>query len=858
MPVLGRASRSGKAPEISRYHEVTAPLAFLDTNSKRGTQMPIVQALDARALYQRCDPAIYTFATTAELAARREIIGQARAIDAVEFGIDIQRPGYNLFVLGDAGSGRHSVVRRLLEAKATTGKIPVDCCYVNNFAEANKPRLLQVPAGRGGRLRRDMRHFVAELSKAIAAAFDSDEYRKRIESTHEAYKAREERALRTLGDASAAEGIALLRTPNGFAFAPMKGEETMAPAEFEKLSDAEKARIQRLIESYSERLTQLMLQLPRWRRELQHQIKEASREMLGLAAGHLIEELKARYRDLAVVLSYLDEVMLDIVEVGEQLREMNKESGDAANIVLGGNLSVARYQVNLLVDNAETKAAPVVFEDNPIYSNLVGRLDHIAQMGTLVTNFTLIKPGALHRANGGYLVLDALKLLMQPHAWEGLKRALRSRQVRIESLGQIYGLISTLTLEPEPMPLSVKVVLIGERRIYYLLKMLDPDFAELFKVAADFENELARDGDGSRDFAAFVATLARGAELRPFDRDAVARVEEHAARLAGDAERLAVSRRRIADLLQEADYWAAKDGHATVLREDIETALAAQTRRVDRIRGKFQEQILRDNLLISVSDGRIGQVNGLAVIALDDFMFAHPVRITATVRIGEGSVIDIEREAELGGAIHSKGVMILAAFLGARYARNVPLSLSASLVFEQSYGPVEGDSASLAELCALLSDLAGMPIKQALAVTGSVNQFGDVQAIGAVNEKIEGFFDICKARGLSGEQGVLIPAANVKHLMLREDVVSACEAGRFAIYPVRSVDEAIELLTGVPAGEANAVGMVPVGTINYLVATQLAELSALRQAYVAAARQQNGEDAANAGRSGKDDGRRDP
>jgi lon-related putative ATP-dependent protease len=803
--------------------------------------MPLVQALDAQSLYQRCDPALFPFQTTAELTATTEIIGQARAVDAVRFGIDIQRPGYNLFVLGEPGSGRHSVVRRLLEARAAAEATPSDWCYVNNFTEANKPRLLQVPAGRGGQLKRDMQQFVTELAKAIAAAFDSDEYRERIEALHGAFKEKEENALRELGQESSEQGVALLRTPHGFAFAPMKGDEAMAPAEFEQLPEAERDRIGKLIESFGERLKQVMLQFPRWRRELQARIKAASRDTLGLAAGHLIEELKERYGDLDVVLAFLDEVMHDIIEVGEQLREQPKSEGNLANIVFSGNLSLARYQVNLLVDHAETRAAPVVYEDNPIYPNLVGRVDHIAQMGTLVTNFTLIKPGVLHRANGGYLVLDALKVLMQPYAWEGLKRALRSGQVRIESLGQVYGLVSTMSLEPEAMPLAVKVVLVGEPRIYYLLKMLDPDFVDLFKIAADFEHEVVRDADTTNLYAEFIATLARGAGLRPFDRTAVARVVEHSARLAGDAERLTSSRRQMADLLQEADYWAGKAGRDTVQREDIETALAAQIRRIDRLRGKFQEQILRDNLLISVTDGRIGQVNGLAVIALDDFMFAHPVRITATARVGDGNVIDIEREAELGGAIHSKGVMILAAFLGARFSRNVPLSLSASLVFEQSYGPVEGDSASLAELCALLSDLSSLPIKQSLAITGSVNQFGDAQAIGAVNEKIEGFFDICQARGLTGEQGVLIPAANVKHLMLREDVVKVCAEGRFAVYPVKNVDEAIELLTGLPAGEANEEGMVPEGTVNFMVAAQLAELSAVRQAFAAAGRQQNGD-----------------
>ena len=628
--------------------------------------------------------------------------------------------------------------------------------------------------------------------------------------------------MQELGKAASDDGVVLLRTPHGFVFAPVSGEEAMSHEEFDKLPEEERARIGKLIEDHSERLKQLMLQLPRWRRDTQTQIKDASREFLSLAVGHLIDELRDNYSDLPEVLAFLDDVTNDVIEEGEQLREQPKSDGEASGSVISGSLSTLRYQVNLLVDNAGVSVAPVVYEDNPIYPNLVGRVDHVAQMGTLLTNFTLIKPGALHRANGGYIVLDALKLLMQPYAWEGLKRSLQANQVRIESLGQAWGLVSTISLEPEPMPLKVKVVLIGERRIYYLLKALDPDFAELFKIPADFENELPRDEDTSRLYAEYLATLIRGAGLRPFHREAVARIVEHASRLCEDAERLTAKRRQMMDLLQEADHWAGKAGRNTVQRGDVETALAARIRRVDRIRCKYQEEILRDTLLISVTDSRVGQVNGLAVLSLDDFMFAHPVRITATARVGEGDVIDVEREAELGGPIHSKGVMILSSFIGARYSRTVPLSLAASLVFEQSYGPVEGDSASMAELCALLSVLADAPIRQSLAITGSVNQFGDMQAIGAVNEKIEGFFDICQARGLTGEQGVLIPASNVKHLMLRQEVVSACAAGKFFVYAAHNVDEAIELLTG-----------IPVETINTKVPAQLAELSAARQSFAA-------------------------
>ncbi|HJW04752.1 MAG TPA: ATP-binding protein [Azospira sp.] len=803
--------------------------------------MSALKPLDASSLYRPCDPALLDFSDTAELDATAETVGQQRAITALGFGIDIRRPGYNLFVLGNPGSGRHAMVRRMLSAKASGEPTPVDWCYVNNFADTYKPRLLRLPAGRGSQLKRDMHGFISELPQAIIAGFETDEYRSRIEAIRSELKEREKKALQELGQASFNDQIVLLRTPNGFVFAPMKGEEAMAPGEFEALPEAEQERLRQLIDTYGERLASLMHQFPRWRRETQERVKAVSCDTMRLAVGHLIEELKERYTDLPDVLHFLDDVMADVVEIGEALREQPKPDGDGGEAVMGGTLSVGRYQVNLLVDNGASQGAPVVREDNPTFPNLVGRIDHIAHMGMLVTDFTLVKPGALHRANGGYLVLDALKVLMQPYAWEGLKRALRSSQVRIESLGQVFGLASTLPMEPEAVPLAVKVVLVGERRVYYLLKNLDPEFADLFKIAADFENDLPRDEANTRQYAGFIATVARTEGLLSFEGDAVARVIEHAARLTGDSEKLSTDRRQIADLLLEADHHARSANRPRVSRGDVDAALEEQIGRADRLRGTVHEQILRDNLLIAVGGSQVGQVNGLAVIDLGDFRFAHPVRITATARIGEGEVVDIEREAELGGAIHSKGVMILSAYLGARYAVDRPLSLSASLVFEQSYGPVEGDSASLAELCALLSTLAGVGIRQSLAITGSVNQHGQVQAIGGVNEKIEGFFDICRARGLSGEQGVLIPAANVKHLMLRADVVAACSAGDFRIYAMNTVDQAIELLTGVPAGESDVQGTWPEGSINRQVADKLAHFSALRQAFGASGRRGTGD-----------------
>ncbi|MEW5891126.1 MAG: Lon protease family protein [Pseudomonadota bacterium] len=781
--------------------------------------------LSADLLCRRCDEALLPFDTTAELPPLDGTVGQARAIDATRFAIDMKRPGYNLFVLGEPGTGRHALVQRVLQEQAMREPPPAEWCYVNNFREPNRPRVLCLPAGRGAQLRRDMQQFAQEVGSAITAALESDEFRTRTEAIQAEYKQREEEALRELGRASGARGIALLRTPQGFVFAPMKGDETMEPDEFAQLADAEKERIGKLMDEYGEALHKLLHQFPRWRREMQARLKQVNRDAMALAVGHLIEELKERYTDLLNVLRFLDEVLEDVVQSGEGMRASERGEGEGVMSLL------QRYQVNLLVDHSTTAAAPVVFEDNPNFQNLVGRIDHLAHMGTLVTNFTLIKGGALHRANGGYLMLDAAKVLTQPYAWEGLKRALKAGQVRIETLGQAFGWVSTLPMEPEPIPLNVKVVLFGERIVYYLLREYDPEFEELFKIAADFESDFDRSGENIRGYAQFVARIAGAKGLRPFERGAVARLIEHSARLAEDAEKLSARSRPISDLMQEADYWAGRAGRDRVARADVEAALKERIRRAERLRNAVQQEILRNTLLISTSGENVGQVNGLVVIDLGEFVFAHPVRITATTRVGEGDVVDIERESELGGSIHSKGVMILASFLATRYARRLPLSLAASLVFEQSYGPVEGDSASLAELCALLSSLANVAIKQSLAVTGSVNQHGAVQPIGGVNEKIEGFFDICRARGLTGDQGVVIPASNVKHLMLREDVVAAAAAGQFHIYAVEHVDEAIEILTGVAAGEPDETGLVPAGSINFLVASQLHEMSLLRQEY---------------------------
>jgi lon-related putative ATP-dependent protease len=795
--------------------------------------MPAAAPLPAELLCSRCLPEDLGFADTGTLEEAPAGFVHARARDALRLGLAMDRRGYNLFVLGDAGSGRHALVRELVGSECGKGPVPADWCYVNNFADGTRPRLLRLPAGRGRKLRDDLQRFVSELGPAIAAAFESEDYRGRIESLQEQAKQREDKALRALGHESAQAGVALLRTPQGFMFAPMKGEdETLSREEFEQLPEDRQQALGKAMEEFHDRLHKLLSQFPRWRRELQSGIKEASREAMRLAVGHLIEELRPDYADLPEVGRFLEEAQDDVIETGESLRESTKSEGETESLLYSGSISVQRYLANLLVDNADQPGRPLVCEDHPTLQNLVGRVDHIQHMGTLVSNFTLIKAGALHRANGGFLILDAARLLTQPYAWEGLKRALGSGEIRIESLTDLIGLSSTVQLQPEPVPLDVKVILVGERLFYYLLENLDPDFPALFKIAADFESEVPRNADTTAGYARLIATLARREGLRPLAAAAVARVIDQAARLAGDADRLSTETRPLADLMREADHLASIAGCPVIGREHVMAALESRRGRHDRLRRRYQEEILEGRLLVATEGLHTGQINGLAVVALGEASFAHPVRITATVRLGEGEVIDIEREVELGGPIHSKGVLILSSFLAGRFGWNMPLSLKASLVFEQSYGGVEGDSASLAELCALLSALAGVPIRQSLAVTGSVNQFGVVQPVGGINEKIEGFFDICAARGLTGDQGVLIPAANRRNLMLRDEVVEAARQGRFHIWAVTSVDEAMELLTGLPAGEPDARGEIPPGSVNYLVVTQLAELALTRQSFI--------------------------
>jgi lon-related putative ATP-dependent protease len=787
--------------------------------------MTLIPPLSPDRLYRPCDTGHFTFTTTAELDDLSEGIGQMRAIDAAHFGIGMRHAGYNVYVMGRPGSGRRFLIRQLLDRRVGGEAKPPDWCYVHNFDQPHKPRAIQLPAGMGTRFHADMQHLVEELQATIPAVFEGEEYRRRLNQIDEEYGERQTKAFGEVGDEAVKQSVTLLRTPNGFSFAPMKKNEVMSPDDYDALPPEEKTRFEQAIASLQDQLEKVIRQVHQWRRERTERVRSLNEEVVLFAVGHLIDDLRRDYADFPVVCGYLNELQQNVIESVDEFR--HPKEGMSPLAALSSELpDFSRFRVNLFVARGGTEGAPVVYEDHPTYQNLIGRVEHVSQLGALVTNFMLVKPGALHQANGGYLLLDVFKLLSQPFSWEGLKRALSTREIRIESLGQMVSLVSTVSLEPEPIPLDAKVILIGNRMLYYLLAQYDPEFGELFKVAADFEDDVVRSADNDLLYARLVGTLVRRDTLRPFDRGAVARVIEHSARRAEDAEKLSTHMESLADLVREADYWAAQDTREVVTRDDVERAIEAQIKRSDRLRDRSHEAILRGILHIDTDGERVGQVNGLSVFQLGDFSFAQPSRITANTRLGDGELVDIQREVKLGGSIHSKGVLILSSFLASRYAAEQPLSLAASLVFEQTYGQVEGDSASVAELCALLSSLANAPIRQSLAVTGSVDQFGRVQAIGAVNEKIEGYFDICKQRGLNGAQGVLIPASNVAHLMLRRDVVEAAAAGRFHIHAVTTVDEALELLTGIPVGTPEAEG-----SLDQRVAQRLKHLAELRRKY---------------------------
>lgn len=789
-----------------------------------------ISKLKSDELYKRCDPHKFDFATTAELEERLSALGQDRAISAVELGINIKSKGYNLFCLGPEGTGKTSLVKRILIKEAKERPTPKDWVYVYNFEEPHKPVAISFNAGEAPEFAKDIDKLIEEFSASIPAVLDSDEYKAALSIIREKYKQKKEQYIRLLQKKAKGKSVSLLHMPVGLVVAPVKNGEVLSPEAFDELPEDEKKSLIDDLNMMQEEIENAAQDLPEWEDKQRHESNLLREKFIKVAVKNPIDYLRQKYKGHKQVNEFLKAVQKNIIENiedflpaesnvpqgGEEdpltslLSRMNKQEED----------KFAKFKVNVVVKNEPDSGAPIIHLDHPTQGNLVGKVERLQQYGALLTDFTLIKAGALHRANGGFLLIDARKLLLQPYAWDSLKRALASKSIKIETPSDETS-FTTISLDPQPIPLDVKVILTGDEELYEVLSERDPDFTDFFKVEADFGVLMDRTEENELEYAKLIGSLSKKKHLRSLNRQAVAKVIEYSSRLAEDSEKLTAHIASIGDLLREADYWARKSKANQIGKNHIEQAIDAQIYRSDRIKQAMLEQIDKGTILMDVEGERVGQINGLVVYNFSRTSFGKPSRITTQVRMGKGEFINIEREIDMSGPIHSKGVLILQSLIANRFAKESPLSLSASIVFEQSYGGVDGDSASSTEYYCIISAITNLPIKQEIAVTGSINQFGEIQPIGGANEKIEGFFDVCNHRGLTGHQGVIIPRTNVKDLMLREDVLTAVDEGKFHIYAVDTVDDGIEILTGIPAGKADKNGNYPKGTVNHMVQKSL-------------------------------------
>ncbi len=771
------------------------------------------------------------FQVDAELEAEDDgIIGQHRALKALEFGLGIQSKGFNIYVAGVPGTGKETAVKEYVEKVARDAGSPGDLCYVNNFRDPYRPCILTLPKETGIEFAREVKNLINTARQEIPRALESDEYVSQKENITRQYNERKQELFNRLNEKAHEQGFMIQQSPSGFLIIPKKEDGSpMQENDLMSLSEEERKAIYEKRNVLEDELKATMREVKHIDRKASEDIKELDQKVILFSVEHLFNELLEKYKDQEEVTEYLKAMQEDVVENGDLFRhevESKQEqvpfaSTGASMGAMGVPWSQApqfkKYEVNVIVDNSGVEGAPVVMEMNPTYYNVFGRIEKEAQFGALVTDFTMIKGGSLHQANGGFFVVSVEDLLKNLFTWESLKRVLKNQELEIEEAGERLGFMSAQSLRPEPVTLDVKVVLIGPPHLYYLLHRFDPEFQELFKVKAEFDVTMDRKPENVKNYSAFISTFCQKEQLVQLDDSALARVVEYGSRLAEDQNKLSTRFAEIADVIREACYYAYCGGLKEVSSSHIARAIEAHIYRSNLIQEKIQEMMEKDQLLIDTEEKKVGQINGLTVFNAGDFSFGKPTRITCSIGMGRGGIIDIEREAKLGGRLHTKGVMILAGLLSSRYAGDMPLSLSARLVFEQSYSEVDGDSASSTEFYALLSALSGLPLKQDLAVTGSVNQKGEVQAIGGVNEKVEGFYEICKSRGLNGEQGVIIPRSNVQNLMLKEEVVETVEKGNFHVYAVSNVDEALEILTGVKAGERKENGSYEAGSVNDMV-----------------------------------------
>jgi lon-related putative ATP-dependent protease len=781
----------------------------------------MAKPLGADRLCLKTDPARLPFETTGNLAPPEAPVGQERAMRALAFGARIAQPGYNIFVTGPQGSGRRAAVKAALARMAAAAPTPPDWCYVHNFAAAHRPLPLKLPAGQGAPFRQAMAGFVEQLQSAMPRLFESEDYRRRRGAIEDEFRRTVESALDRLRKTAEAQGLALIeRDQGGFDFLPQRDGLVLSEDEYRRLPKADRERLNDRERNLRAELDRTLAHLGGVREKAAERLRALDRELGEGVVRGLMRPVAERFGADRAVGAHIEAVFQDVMAHIETLQALAQSDGGETDDERD-DMPFHRYEVNLLVDNGGLKGAPVLSLALPSLSNLVGKVEHVPVLVSFITDFMYIRPGFLHRANGGFLLIDALELLQQDVSWETLKRALREARIKIENLAEILDRSNAVSIQPEPIPLDLKIVLIGEPWLYYRLRELDPEFAELFKVQADFSSLADRDDANCGALLRLMSSVARDDGLKQFDRTGAARLIDEAARMAGDAEKISVRTGRLADLMREADHFAGEAGRSLICAGDIGRAVAAKEDRGGRLKALEQELVKRNIVFIDTEGAKTGQVNGITVLSASGFAFGMPARITAQVRPGPGRVTDIERLAEFSGPSHIKGVQILSGYLNGHYSQSRPLSLSASVAFEQSYGPIDGDSASTGELIAILSAIADVPLKQSIAITGSINQHGQIQPIGGANEKIEGFFDVCAARGLTRQHGVVIPKANIVNLMLRDDVVEAARKGRFAIYAVEHVDEAIEILTGLKAGARRAAGGFPRGTFNRRVADRL-------------------------------------
>ena len=786
-----------------------------------------IKSLELRPeqLRREGDAGSFAFVSTAELPALEQIIGQQRAVRSIDFGVDITSEGYNIFAVGPAGSGRTTTVRRFLTKRSEERLAPLEWCYVYNFEDQRRPSALSLPAGRASQLRHQMEDLVQQFRDEIPRAFEGEPYEQRRRELVREMQAKQQSLYQALEEYLNERGFALLRAQTGLTIAPMMDGQVLSSEAYQQLGAETRKKFEAYRPDLQEQFEKTMREARDLDRDGKKAIDEINKELAQFVVDHVMAETRESFSDCPKVTDYLVAVANDVVENVMRFMPGAGEASPQTPFMPtgGGQRWFDRYQVDVISEAGECECAPVVIEDNPTYQHLVGRMEHRAEFGAIVTDFTQIRAGSLHRANGGYLVVEAKALLTNAVAWDGLKRALKNREIKIEEVSQFYGMVATATLQPEPIPLDVKVVIIGDERLYQALSAYDEDFSELFKVKAQFVTRTARTEGTAQNIAQFVGDVCRRENLRHFAPSGVARIVQESARLADDQEKVTTRFSAIVDLIREASFWAGRTDHDLVTAEDVKAAVAERVYRLNYAAERYVETIQDGVILIDTEGAVVGQINGLSVVQAGGFAFGLASRITAKTFLGRAGVVSIDREVKMSGPIHDKGQLILASHLSSRFAQNRSMSMSASITFEQLYSGVEGDSASSTELYALLSALSGVPIKQNLAVTGSVNQSGQVQAIGGVNHKIEGFFDLCKARGLTGDQGVLIPISNVRHLMLRDDVIEAVREDRFHIYRVSTIEEGIELLTGVPAGESDEEGNYPEDTIYALVQSRLDE-----------------------------------